>query len=154
MADQTRVHKVEDRIQQTVARLLGRRVKDPRLAPVTITDVRVTGDLQHASVFYTVLGDGPEREAAARAFSSAAGILRSEVGRALGIRLTPTLEFIPDALPQAAASLEEALEAARARDEEIARRSQGAAFAGDPDPYRRDEDGPAPDESGESGGIR
>ena len=54
MADEARVRKVQDRIQETVASLLGRRIKDPRLGFVTITDVRVTGDLQHASIFYTV----------------------------------------------------------------------------------------------------
>ena len=77
MADESRVHKVEDRIHQTVARLLGRRIKDPRLGFVTITDVRVTGDLQHASVFYTVLGDDEERAATARAFESAKGSSRA-----------------------------------------------------------------------------
>ena len=140
MADESRVHKVEDRIHQTVARLLGRRIKDPRLGFVTITDVRVTGDLQHASVFYTVLGDDEERAATARAFESAKGLIRSEVGKALGIRLTPTLEFILDALPETAASIEDALGKARARDEEIARGAQGASYAGETDPYRHPEE--------------
>ena len=116
MADEARVRKVQDRIQETVARLVGRRIKDPRLGFVTITDVRVTGDLQHASIFYTVLGDEDDRRATARALESAKGLIRSEVGKALGIRLTPSLEFIPDALPETAASLERALAAARARD--------------------------------------
>lgn len=141
MADEARVRKVQDRIQQTVARLIGRRVKDPRLGFVTITDVRVTGDLQHASIFYTVLGDDAERASAAAAFASAKGLIRSEVGKALGIRLTPTLEFIPDALPETAAALEGTLLEARARDERIARSAQGATYAGDADPYRHgDED--------------
>ncbi len=140
MADEARVRKVEDRIQETVAQLLGRRIKDPRLGFVTITDVRVTGDLQHASIFYTVLGDETDRENVARAFASAKGLIRSEVGKALGIRLTPTLEFIPDALPETAASLEDALTAARARDADIAKYSQGASYAAGEDPYRHDED--------------
>ena len=71
MADEARVRKVQERILQTVASMIGRQVKDPRLALVTITDVRVTGDLQHASIFYTVLGDDEQREKAARAFASA-----------------------------------------------------------------------------------
>ncbi|WP_165218426.1 30S ribosome-binding factor RbfA [Schaalia sp. ZJ1691] len=140
MADAARQRKVEDRIHQTVASLLGRRVKDPRLEFVTITDVRVTGDLQHASVFYTVYGDEDARARAARAFTSANGIIRSEVGKALGIRLTPTLEFILDALPESAAALEDALAAAKARDEEIARAAVGATYAGDENPYRENED--------------
>ena len=106
MADEARVRKVQERILQTVASMIGRQVKDPRLELVTITDVRVTGDLQHASIFYTVLGDDEQREKAARAFASAQGLFRSRVGKALGLRLTPTLEFIPDALPESAAALE------------------------------------------------
>ncbi|WP_195224993.1 30S ribosome-binding factor RbfA [Schaalia turicensis] len=145
MADEARQRKVQDRIHQTVARMLGRRIKDPRLSFVTITDVRVTGDLQHASIFYTVLGDDGDRAGAGRAFESAKGIIRSEVGKALGIRLTPTLEFILDGLPESAAALEDALAAAKKRDAEIAASSIGATYAGDADPYRRDEE----DEGGE-----
>lgn len=140
MADESRRRKVQDRIQQTVAGMLGRRIKDPRLGFVTITDVRVTGDLQHASIFYTVLGDEEDRKASARAFESAKGIIRSEVGKALGIRLTPTIEFLPDALPESAAAIEGALAQAKARDEEIARLAEGAEYAGDADPYRRDDE--------------
>lgn len=136
MADEARQRKVADRIQQTVARLLERRIKDPRIGFVTITDCRVTGDLQHASVFYTVFGDEASRSASAAALESAKGLIRSEVGKALGIRLTPTLEFIPDALPEAAASIEEALAAARDRDAKIAQAAQGKSYASAPDPYK------------------
>lgn len=140
MADESRVRKVQDRIHQTVAGMLGRRIKDPRLGFVTITDVRVTGDLQHASIFYTVFGDEEDRKGTARAFASAKGIIRSEVGKALGIRLTPTLEFILDALPETAASLEDALVAARMKDAQIAELAEGASYAGDEDPYRHPEE--------------
>ena len=51
-----RVRKIADRIQVIVAEMLERRIKDPRLGFVTITDVRVTGDSQQATIFYTVLG--------------------------------------------------------------------------------------------------
>ena len=101
---------------------------------------RVTGDLQHASIFYTVLGDDEQREKAARAFASAQGLFRSRVGKALGLRLTPTLEFILDALPESAAALEDALAKAKAKDEAIAAASAGATYAGDADPYRHDDE--------------
>ncbi|MDY2668753.1 30S ribosome-binding factor RbfA [Schaalia hyovaginalis] len=140
MADESRRRKVQDRIQQTVASMLGRRIKDPRLGFVTITDVRVTGDLQHASIFYTVLGDEEDRKATARAFESAKGIIRSEIGKALGIRLTPSIEFLLDALPESAAAIEGALAVAKARDEEIAKLAEGARYAGDEDPYRHEDD--------------
>ena len=86
MADAARARKVADRIHETVARLLQGRIKDPRLGFVTVTDVRVTGDLQQATVFYTVYGSDEEREETAKALRSAKGLIRSEVGKALGIR--------------------------------------------------------------------
>ena len=137
MADETRRRKVADRIQETVARLLERRIKDPRLGFITITDCRVTGDLQHATVFYTVYGDEEQRKQTAKGLESARGLIRSEVGKVLGIRLTPSIEFVLDALPEAAASFEETLRAARERDEALERARAEANYASDPDPYRK-----------------
>ena len=131
-----RARKVADRIQVVVAQMLERRVKDPRLGFVTVTDVRVTGDTQHASVFYTVLGDEQAVASSAAALESAKGVLRAEVGRQLGMRHTPTLEFIHDALPDTARHIEELLERARQSDAEVARSAAGAEYAGEPDPYR------------------
>ena len=82
---QARVRRVADRIKETVALLLDTRVKDPRLGFVTITEVRITGDLREATVFYTVLGDDENRASTKAALESAKGMLRSEVGKALGI---------------------------------------------------------------------
>ena len=131
-----RVRKIADRIRVVVAEMLERRIKDPRLGFVTVTDVRVTGDTQHASVFYTVLGDETQQAASAAALESARGLLRSEVGRHLGMRHTPTLEFVHDALPDTARHLEELLARARASDAEVAAAAARAEYAGDPDPYR------------------
>lgn len=140
MADAPRARKLAERIQQIVARMLDTRIKDPRLGFVTVTDVRVTGDLQNATVFYTVLGTEEERVSSAAALASAKGLIRSEVGRQVGIRLTPTLDFVLDAVPETAASLEDALVAAAARDAEVARLAAGARHAGDVDPYRHAEE--------------
>jgi ribosome-binding factor A len=137
MADTARSRKLSDRIHEIVARMLDTRVKDPRLGFVTVTDVRVTGDLQHATVFYTVLGDDQARIDSAAALESAKGLIRSEVGKQVGIRLTPSLEFMPDAVPETAAHLEEALRAAAQHDAELARLREGAQYAGDADPYKK-----------------
>ncbi len=147
MVDHPRATKLAERIQEIVARMLDGRVKDPRLGFVTVTAVRVTGDLQHASVFYTVLGDEEARTASAAALESAKGLIRSEVGKQTGIRLTPTLEFLPDAVPETAASIAEALREAARRDAEVAALAATAQYAGDADPYRHpdDEDGDADD---------
>ena len=137
MTDPARAKKVADRIKVLVAETLEYRVKDERLGFITITDVRVTGDLQNASVFYTVFGDEAQRAESAVALESAKGKLRSAVGKGIGIRLTPTLEFIPDALPDGAAYLEDLLVSAKAHDAEVAAASTGAAYAGEADPYKK-----------------
>lgn len=139
MSDQ-RARKLADRIHVIVAEMLERRIKDPRLGFVTVTDVRVTGDLREATVFYTVMGDAAEREASAQALASATGLIRSEVGKQTGIKFTPTIEFVADAVPENAAHIEDLLRQARERDAEVADMASGAAFAGDPDPYKKDEE--------------
>ena len=147
MADPARARRVADRIRKTVAQVLERRIKDPRLGFVTITDVRVTGDLQQATVFYTVYGTEGEHRRSARALKSATGLIRSEVGKALGIRLTPTISFQLDSLPTTARSIEDALAQAQERDAAIARAAEGASYAGDANPYRTKDE----DEQGASG---
>ena len=141
MADPARARRVADRIHKTVAQVLERRIKDPRLGFVTITDVRVTGDLQQATVFYTVYGTEGERRRSASALKSATGLIRSEVGKALGIRLTPTISFQLDSLPTTARSIEDALAQAQARDAAIARAAEGASYAGEANPYRTKDEG-------------
>ncbi|WP_029068795.1 30S ribosome-binding factor RbfA [Jonesia quinghaiensis] len=137
MVDHPRARRLAERIQVIVAQMLEGRIKDPRLGFVTITDVRVTGDLQHASVFYTVLGDENERRDSTRALNSARGTIRSEVGRQVGIRLTPTIEFHLDAVPENAASFDKALHEAQQRDAELQRIRETAQYAAGEDPYRK-----------------
>lgn len=131
--------RLADRIRVILAERLDKGLRDPRLGFVTITDVRVSGDLQHASVFYTVLGSDEERTSSAAALASATGMLRSEVGRQLSTRLVPTLEFIPDALPENASNISALLREAHERDAEVARLAQGATHAGEADPYTHPE---------------
>jgi ribosome-binding factor A len=125
-----------DLIRQILAERLQKGLRDPRLGYVTITDVNVTGDLQHASVFYTVLGDDKERADTAAALAAATGMLRTEVGKNITARLTPTLEFVHDGIPENAAAIEGLLQEARERDALTERLAQGAQYAGDPDPYK------------------
>ena len=124
-----------DRIRVILAERLEKGLRDPRLGFVTITDVRVTGDLQHASVFYTVLGSPEEREASAAALKSATGMLRSEVGKHLNVRLTPSLEFIADAIPENAGHIADLLREAQERDAAVAGLAASATYAGEADPY-------------------
>ena len=135
-----RVRKIADRIQVIVAEMLERRIKDPRLGFVTVTDVRLTGDSQQATVFYTLLDATGDDEAAlantAAALESAKGLIRSEVAKQLGMRHAPSLTFVPDAIPEAARHLDEVLARAKALDEEVAAR-RVESYAGDEDPYKK-----------------
>jgi ribosome-binding factor A len=136
MADVGRARRMAGRIKQIVAIGLETQVKDPRLGMVTVTDVKVTGDLHDATVFYTVYGDETARAETAAALTSATGILRSEIGRQTGVRFTPTLAFALDSVPDTAKEIEDLLAAAAAADAEVERVRENARFAGDPDPYR------------------
>ena len=126
MGNSHRSHKVADRIKVVVAQLLETKIKDPRLGFVTVTDARVTGDLQNASIFYTVLGGDDERAATAAALESAKGVIRSAVGRDLGTRITPSLEFILDGLPESAQALDSLLERVHQLDAEVAKARENA----------------------------
>lgn len=136
MADPARARKLADRIKVVVAETLEMRVKDPRLGFITITDTRVTNDLQQATVFYTVLGDETARSATAAALESAKGVLRSEVGKQTGVRYTPSLTFVADAIPENAAHIEDLLAKVAAADAEVHRSAAGATYAGEADPYK------------------
>ncbi|KQO64711.1 30S ribosome-binding factor RbfA [Curtobacterium sp. Leaf261] len=140
MADPQRARKMADRIKQIIARRLEKGIRDPRLGFVTITDVQVTGDLQHASVFFTVYGTDEERQDSAAALKSATGMLRTEVGKNITARLTPSLEFFLDAVPENAAHIEGLLREAKDRDASNHELASSADYAGDADPYRHDDE--------------
>jgi ribosome-binding factor A len=136
VVDAARARKLADRIKVVVAETLETRVKDPRLGFITITDARVTNDLQQATVFYTVFGDETEKSDTAAALESARGVLRSEVGRQTGVRHTPSLAFVADGVPENAAHIEDLLAKVAASDAEVHRAAAGATYAGEADPYK------------------
>jgi len=135
MGQSHRAQKVSDRIKVVVAQLLETKIKDPRLGFVTVTDARVTGDLQSASIFYTVLGDEDARAATAAALESAKGVIRSAVGRDLQTRITPTIEFIEDGLPESAKAMDSLRDRVHALDAEVAKLRMGATPPA-ADPYK------------------
>ena len=141
--------KVAEQIKVIVAELLERRIKDPRLGFLTVTDVRLTGDGREATVFYTVLGGAEQRAGTAAALASANGMIRSTVGKQLGMKFTPTIAFVLDAVPESAAEMEALLARARAQDADLAARSAGATYAGEADPYKKphEDDDVDPDEA-------
>jgi ribosome-binding factor A len=156
MADEGRAARLADRIKVIVAQMLEQRVKDPRLGFITITDVRVTGDLREAMVFYTVYGDDSAWADTAAALKSVTGMLRTEVGKRTGVKFTPTLAFQPDAVPETARSIDELLARAAAADAQVHELAEHGTYAGEADPYRHpddegDDDDLDGDDDGEAG---
>ena len=155
-----RAARVAALIQRVVATSLESRLRDKRLAGVTITDVRVTNDLQIARVFWTQIGreghEQGERRRAQQALDQANGRLRARVGATAGLRLTPELRFIYDELPAAAHEIDDALTVAHRRDAELESARRHARYAGGEDPYRHDDDDRHDDDhssDGSDGGI-
>lgn len=144
-----RVAKLQDQIQKLVAETLERRVKDPRLGFITVTDVHLTGDTQESTVFYTVLGSADELSATAAALESAKGMIRSVVGKQLGLRHAPSITFVPDSTPETAKNIEDLLARARSGDDAVQAAAAGATYAGDADPYRHDDE----DDVAETGDV-
>jgi ribosome-binding factor A len=136
VVDVARARRLAERIKVLVAESLDRVIKDPDLGMVTITDVRVTPDLQHAKVFYSVFGTAEQSAKSQELITRNTGRLRGEVGKHLQIRLTPTVEFIIDEVPVAAAQLNDLLAEARARDAQVAKLAAEAKFAGEKNPYK------------------
>ncbi|MBK7820708.1 MAG: 30S ribosome-binding factor RbfA [Tessaracoccus sp.] len=138
--------KLADQIKVVIAQTLERRVKDPRLGFLTITEVRLSGDNREATVFYTVLGDDAERAGTAAALESATGMLRTTVGQQLGVKFAPTLEFVLDATPESAKQIEDLLAQVQAADAAAAASAVGKEFAGEADPYRKPREAEEDDE--------
>lgn len=141
-----RVLKLADQIKQITAQMLERRIKDPRLGFVTITDVKLTGDTREATIYFTVLGEDADVASTQAALDSAKGLIRSTIGKRLGLRFAPSIAFLPDAMPENARHIEELLARTQLEDAERAAASSGAQFAGEADPYRKPREDADPDE--------
>jgi ribosome-binding factor A len=140
MSDPAKVRRHAERVRELVASVVRSQIKDPRLGMITITDARITADLRDATVFYTVLGDAAAQSGTAAALESAKGMLRSTVGKALGLRHSPTLTFVLDDVQDQVKHIDDLLAQARNADAEVQRLAARAEYAGEPQPYRLDED--------------
>lgn len=136
MADSARARRLAKRIVAIVATELELKVKDPRLAMITITAATVTPDLREAVAYYTVYGNDDDVISTAAALASANGVLRSAVGRETGIKFTPTLAFKLDVIPENAHRIDDLIAAAKASDAVVASQAAGAQYAGDAEPYK------------------
>ncbi|WP_018353559.1 30S ribosome-binding factor RbfA [Longispora albida] len=140
MSDSARVRRLAGRVRELVASSLKTQVKDPRLGMVTVTDARLTNDLREATVYYTVLGDPTEQDASRAALESAKGMLRTTVGRRLGLRHSPSITFVADQVQDHVATIDDLLAQANAADAEVHRMAAGAQYAGEANPYKADDE--------------
>lgn len=140
MSDPAKVRRHAERVRELVASAVRTQIKDPRLGMLTITDARITADLREATVFYTVLGDAEAKAGTAAALDSAKGMLRGTVGRALGLRHSPSLTFVLDDVQDHVKHIDDLLAEARQRDEQVQRLAEGAVYAGEAQPYKLEED--------------
>jgi len=106
---QRRPERVAHLVQAELAALFLRGTNDPRLRGVTVTAVRMSPDLRVARVYVRALGGSAAREAMLRALTRAAHFLRGQVGRALGLRVTPELRFEYDTTPDSAQRVDDLL---------------------------------------------
>jgi ribosome-binding factor A len=91
-----RMRRVDEAIRQVLGEAMAGEVKDPRVGFVTVTEVRTSGDLRHARVYVSVLGDPAQRQASLEGLRSAHGFLQARVAGELRLKRTPTLAFIYD----------------------------------------------------------
>jgi ribosome-binding factor A len=91
-----RLQRFEAQMQRVLAELIPREVKDPRVGPVTITQVALARDLSHAQVYFVPFGDRARHPDVLEGLRAAAGFLRGEVGRRVGMRHAPRLDFVAD----------------------------------------------------------
>src|SRR6201991_5133942 len=142
MTDPAKVRRHAERVRELVASVVRTQIKDPRLGMITITDARITADLRDATVFYTVLGDAAAQAGTAAALDSARGLLRSTVGKALGLRHSPTLTFVLDDVQDQVKHIDDLLAAARDADAQVQRLAAQAEYAGEAQPYKISDDDP------------
>ena len=113
-----RQRKIADQIKKYLSQLIDRRVKDPRKGFITLTHVKITGDLRIATVYYTCLGDQEERKNSHEALESAKNFLRNELSPLLKMRFTPELRFFYDESLEYSEHINELIKKIHQRDEE------------------------------------
>jgi ribosome-binding factor A len=127
MTDPAKVRRHAERVKELVAEVVRTQIKDPRLGMITITDSRITPDVA-------------EQAATAAALDSAKGLLRSTVGKAMGLKHSPTIAFVSDDVQEHVKHIDDLIAVARASDAKVHELAVGATYAGDAQPYRVDED--------------
>jgi len=88
-----RANRVGEQMKKELGEIISKKIKDPRIGFITITDVHVTGDLQQATVYISVLGDEEQKADTLKGLAKAKGFIRSEIGQRIRLRKTPEISF-------------------------------------------------------------
>ena len=91
--DFSRTRRVGEQIQREMAQLVQQEIKDPRLGLVTISAVKLSKDMSHANIFFTVLNDEQSVEDTLKVLEGAAGFLRHELAKRMQLRIVPNIHF-------------------------------------------------------------
>ncbi|GEK32518.1 30S ribosome-binding factor RbfA [Kurthia sibirica] len=91
-----RANRVAEQMKKELGDIIGRKLKDPRVGFITVTDVEVTGDLQQATIYITSMGTEREKKETLKGLEKAKGFIRSEIGSRIRLRITPELFFAFD----------------------------------------------------------
>ena len=108
-----RSDRVGDLLLRALADLLTREIRDPRVQSINLTGIKVSKDLRHARIFFSVFGAGINRDDALAGLKRATGFIRSRLGKELSLRFVPSLEFIYDETEAEAQRIESLLKAVR-----------------------------------------
>ncbi|MDQ0350667.1 ribosome-binding factor A [Alkalibacillus filiformis] len=88
-----RSNRVAEQMKKELGDILSRKIKDPRVGFVTVTDVKVSGDLQQAKVFISIFGDDEQQEKTLVGLAKSKGFIRTEIGQRIRLRKTPEITF-------------------------------------------------------------
>ena len=135
--DFPRARRVADQMQRELSELIRLEVKDPRVGMLTITEIEVTRDMDHAKVFFTTLGGKPEHDACLEGLQRASGFLRTQLSQRMQLRQVPKLSFVYDHSVERGVQLSQLIETAvaedRTRNPEAAESDTSDAEARSPD---------------------
>ena len=126
---QYRVDRLAQEIQKDVDEILLKRVRDPRVQNVTITGVDVTGDLQQATIYYSILSDlASDAEKAQAGLDKATGLIRSELGARLNIFKTPEIKFVRDPSVAYGSRIDQLINDLDKKEKELAKRERDRSY--------------------------
>lgn len=122
---ENRIRRVAEQIKKDLSQIINKQIKDPRVSAMTsITDVQLSRDLRHASIYVSIYGSDSEKDETLQTLVRASGFIRSEIGRRIRLRYTPEINFYLDNSIEYGAHIEKVLKSLKEEDNEDERSSE------------------------------